>query len=83
MTKITCVLFAASLTQAASFDITRYGAIGNGTTPASAAINKAHVTAEHAAGVPVVRLEDVNGFRTHNTPWTVDIKLGRIDEKQF
>jgi hypothetical protein len=41
-----------------------------------------HVTAEHAAGVPVVRLEDVNGFSTHNSPWAADIKLGRVDEKQ-
>jgi Right handed beta helix region len=34
------LVFAASLAQAASFDITQYGAVGNGTTLASAAINK-------------------------------------------
>jgi len=28
MTKITCLVFAASLAQAASFDITQYGAVG-------------------------------------------------------
>ncbi len=49
MIKATCFLFAASLAQAASFDITQYGAIGNGTTLASAAINKA-IDAASAAG---------------------------------
>jgi len=49
MIKITCLLFAASFAQAASFDITQYGAVGNGTTLASAAINKA-IDAASAAG---------------------------------
>jgi hypothetical protein len=41
------------------------------------------VKAEHAAWVPVVSLEEVNGFSTHNSPWTADIKLGRVEQKQF
>ncbi|HMJ61320.1 MAG TPA: glycoside hydrolase family 28 protein, partial [Bryobacteraceae bacterium] len=49
MTKIACLLFAASFAQAASFDITQYGAVGNGTTLASAAVNKA-IDAASAAG---------------------------------
>jgi polygalacturonase len=49
MIKVTCFLFAVSLAQAASFDITQYGAVGNGTTLASAAINKA-IDAASAAG---------------------------------
>jgi hypothetical protein len=42
-----------------------------------------HVKAEHAAGVPVVSLEDVNGFSTHNSPWTADIKVEPVEQKQF
>jgi polygalacturonase len=50
MTKIICLVFAASLAQAASFDITQYGTVGNGTTLASAAINKAIDAASVAGG---------------------------------
>jgi hypothetical protein len=39
--------------------------------------------AQHAAGVPVVTLQDVGGFSTHNSPWTANVKLGRIEQKQF
>lgn len=42
-----------------------------------------HVKAQHADGVPVVKLQDVNGFSTHNSPWTADLKLGRVEQKQF
>lgn len=42
-----------------------------------------HVKAQHADGVPVVTLQDVNGFSTHNSPWTADVKLGRMEQKQF
>jgi hypothetical protein len=42
-----------------------------------------HVKAQHADGVPVVTLQDVNGFSTHNSPWAADVKLGRVEQKQF
>jgi polygalacturonase len=42
-----------------------------------------HVKAQHADGVPVITLQDVNGFSTHNSPWTADVKLGRVEQKQF
>jgi polygalacturonase len=61
MTKMTCFLFAASLAQEASFDITQYGAVGNGTTLASAAINKATGFARATENVTITNCQ-VSGY---------------------
>jgi polygalacturonase len=42
-----------------------------------------HVTAQHAAAVPTLVLEDVEGFKVHDSPWTSDAELGAVKEKQF
>lgn len=42
-----------------------------------------NVKAERAAGVPTLVLKSVNGFEVHGSPWTRDLKLGSVQQRQF